>query len=901
METKYISQSQLSFGLTSSLIVERALAKIGDINTILSKSRLRLKFDAIFKSALSGDNFDFNQLQSLLIEVHTFSLDQYDFIRAVTQNFMDDFQQNWKSNYTQLIINTLQGMDQQAEEATVQDEMQEITQACMTNLFNIFTNAKKILTMIQTGFPQLGNIILRLYDILKNGIARMTKVNLKKVCSLFFIYGFMEFENISAQIISQYFQSDMDSQQIEEIPLINIEGDVSQIIFGQFNGNFPSQYNGQMQKLQTLSNIIINLGLSEYLEVAFEKILLNQVDKYLDQIRGEFIQPCLKIVQDYLQNIISRWVKDVVNLDQTNDSPDIKLAKQKILSKWERDLEHTLLTKFVSLRTKDIFEIFQEFPDSMPSINDFKYALEKTQLHKQFVNQVKEQFSQRLLLPGVITFIIIEHYIQAIRVLKLIDPSTILLEMISEPIKDHLRQRQDTLRCIVQSILADESELYNQLGQAYVRIPLRGSKNNKLVDYKQNAAEYNGGPSGRDDDNDDYISSDEDEQAAENWEPLPLQNDMRDFFISAKRKKTDIISTLVNIYGSQDAFLKVYKSMLEERLLSGNEIKQENEIRNLELMKLRFGDQNLHSSDVMLRDIKESERIRIATRQIIEKKQNETGRHVIYGSSELPIQNLNACIISKGYWDSIQEDDTGNQFKPPKFLQKAYDDFEAIYQSLKRIRKVNFKPQLGSVNLTLHFNNGSFKFRVTPIQASIISLFNDKNPKTLSADFIADQLDIKVDEVRRKVSFWVCKGVLKEIKKFKQIGTSHYRSTALLSNSDVEIYYQSVDILELKGDQRNSEKLIEANELVDFTQQDQIIRIQQVQSQDDDKLVRGFVMNIISNSNTPCNFDRIFTMLKNVYMNGQNIQKPGLEELLFKMTNEQKISFNGQVYTAYSK
>lgn len=65
---------------------------------------------------------------------------------------------------------------------------------------------------------------------------------------------------------------------------------------------------------------------------------------------------------------------------------------------------------------------------------------------------------------------------------------------------------------------------------------------------------------------------------------------MRDFFISAKRKKTDIISTLVNIYGSQDAFLKVYKSMLEERLLSGNEVKQENEIKNLELMKLRFGD-----------------------------------------------------------------------------------------------------------------------------------------------------------------------------------------------------------------------------------------------------------------------------------------------------------------------
>jgi len=30
--------------------------------------------------------------------------------------------------------------------------------------------------------------------------------------------------------------------------------------------------------------------------------------------------------------------------------------------------------------------------------------------------------------------------------------------------------------------------------------------------------------------------------------------------------------------------------MLEERLLSGNEIKQDVEIKNLELMKLRFGD-----------------------------------------------------------------------------------------------------------------------------------------------------------------------------------------------------------------------------------------------------------------------------------------------------------------------
>jgi anaphase-promoting complex subunit 2 len=65
---------------------------------------------------------------------------------------------------------------------------------------------------------------------------------------------------------------------------------------------------------------------------------------------------------------------------------------------------------------------------------------------------------------------------------------------------------------------------------------------------------------------------------------------MIDFFISAKRKKTDIISTLVNIYGSQDEFLKVYKSMLEERLLIESKFSYETELKNLELMKIRFGD-----------------------------------------------------------------------------------------------------------------------------------------------------------------------------------------------------------------------------------------------------------------------------------------------------------------------
>lgn len=63
------------------------------------------------------------------------------------------------------------------------------------------------------------------------------------------------------------------------------------------------------------------------------------------------------------------------------------------------------------LRTSEIFSLMQDFPDSLPAINDLKTALDTTHLHSYFTQEVKDQFQARLLLPGVITLLIIEHYI----------------------------------------------------------------------------------------------------------------------------------------------------------------------------------------------------------------------------------------------------------------------------------------------------------------------------------------------------------------------------------------------------------------------------------------------------------------------------------------------------------
>ena len=57
-------------------------------------------------------------------------------------------------------------------------------------------------------------------------------------------------------------------------------------------------------------------------------------------------------------------------------------------------------------------------------------------------------------------------YVAAIKALRLLDPTGVLLESVSEPVKDYLRERHDTVRCIVGSLTDDtSSDLFEELGR----------------------------------------------------------------------------------------------------------------------------------------------------------------------------------------------------------------------------------------------------------------------------------------------------------------------------------------------------------------------------------------------------------------------------------------------------
>lgn len=133
-----------------------------------------------------------------------------------------------------------------------------------------------------------------------------------------------------------------------------------------------------------------------------------------------------------------------------------------------------------------------------------------------------------------------------------------------------------------------------------------------------------------------------DDYADPNWEPepmdagpgketliidhysLPLISRITEF---RANKPADVLTTLVSIYDSKDLFVKELQILLAQRLLAIRDGNYDREViasillflsncltfnvkrKNIEILKLRFGDAALQVCEVMLRDMTDSRRI----------------------------------------------------------------------------------------------------------------------------------------------------------------------------------------------------------------------------------------------------------------------------------------------------
>ena len=401
------------------------------------------------------------------------------------------------------------------------------------------------------------------------------------------------------------------------------------------------------------------------------------------------------------------------------------------------------------------------------------------------------------------------------------------------------------MQWIVTTILSeDDNNLIEDMSKAYVR-------NIQSLDY-------------------DYMSSDDE---PENWEPIRNikeinntnnNNNINNNNISeTKKNKSDIISTLVNVFGSPEKFMEQYKRMLSERKVTNNKFSIENEIKNLELLKIKFGENLLNSCDVIIKDIKESKKL---------------------NSNELKNNLIDCLIINKNYWpflsnnkfeiNNINPDLDINNTKFKNFLNEFKDSIASFKQKFTQknfSRNLNFYSNVGYVNLTLFFKNGKFNFIVTPLSAMIIKMFDEENKnffKLFNIDYIANVLQADIEDVKKSINFWVIKGVLNEV----------YNNNDFNNNS---VYYEPNE--NFKNVEQNEDVIIEED----------INYFEYPVENSNSKLLENSILSIIRSSGAK-NFEQLY---KNLSVSYQfEISEIKLKDLLGKMTLEQKIFKEGENY-----
>ncbi|XP_066466867.1 anaphase-promoting complex subunit 2 [Tiliqua scincoides] len=581
-----------------------------------------------------------------------------------------------------------------------------------------------------------------------------------------------------------------------------------------------------MEQFQQLSRILHRLNLLERVSAdAVTSILHRMIEERMEwRCRGEYERSFLSEFQEWIEKVIG-WLSRVFLQEGPGAQPDPEASST--LKRWRCHVQRWFYRLYASMRIEELFSIIRDFPESKPAVDDLKYCLERTNQRQQLLSSLKSALEMRLLHPGVNTADIITLYISAIKALRELDPSMVILDVACEPIRKYLRTREDTVRQIVAGLTGDaegsgDLDLANELSKADPVTLENGQE------------------------------SDDDVSEPEDWVPDPVDADPGKS--SSKRRSSDIISLLVSIYGSKDLFISEYRTLLADRLLHQFNYSAEREIRNVELLKLRFGEAQMHYCEVMLKDMADSRRINANIRDEEQKLPEE----------ERPSFCLVAIILSSEFWPPLKEE----KLELPEPIKEAMEAYSKKYEKLKAMRTLNWKHHLGLVNLDVELADRTLSLSVSPVHAAIILHFQSKSTWTL--DELSEVLKVPVTSLRRKMTLWLQQGVLRE----EPPGTFTV-------------------IEEEQKDRAEKVVLIDSDE-----EGDSAMASQADQKEEELQLFWTYIQAMLTNLES-LSLERIHSMLKIFVMTGPMVTEIDIQELqgfLQKKVWDQQLVYSGGVY-----
>lgn len=424
-------------------------------------------------------------------------------------------------------------------------------------------------------------------------------------------------------------------------------------------------------------------------------------DSIKERIAGEFDQLFYEHLHQSLSDQIVPWMERFLEIHNYN-------------------LEPWLAEIYCQVRIEEIFEIITCYPESEEAVRELKDLLDESK-GSVLADTLKTSLMNRLTHPGADTSQIIDVYINTIKVLKILDRTDRLLSVVAEPVRVYLRDRTDTVRCILTNLTDADADLYDELRR----------QDAKPLEYLN------------------LDSDDEEEPPTMDWQPPPsLFQPRGNFLATSRNESSDILAMLVSIYGSKELFVNEYRLMLADKLLSNLDYNTDKERHTLELLKLRFGEVSMQSAEVMIKDIDDSVR---ANKNISEALQSRLRPY-------RPPNKVDAVMISHIFWPSL----TDEPLKHHSRVQAELDDFGDVYSEQKNPRKLVWMNQLGSVTLDLEvMENNQVETReiiCSPLHATLIFHFEDQACWT--AQDLSNETNVPEATIQKRMAYWISQGVV---------------------------------------------------------------------------------------------------------------------------------------------
>ena len=493
-------------------------------------------------------------------------------------------------------------------------------------------------------------------------------------------------------------------------------------------------------------------------------------------------------------------------------------------------------------RIGNLFDYIVRWDQSIGAIRDIKEYITTPEARLSLTTSFSDQIQRRLLHAGATTTHILNLYINIIHAFNELDGKGVLLDRVAKPIRHYLRQREDTARVIVASLLAELGEDGNLITES------------PTTDISIEIAKEMAKPIlGLDADEDQNMDFDDME-----WTPDPV-----DAGPDFKRSKSqDVTSALLSLYNRED-FINELKTILGEHLLRNYDIHEhfEKEERLLELFKNRLGEDKLQACEVMLRDVQSSH---------LMNKTIQRFPSYVNTYNKLDRLDMYTHILSSFFWPSLRDDD----FKVPEPVQALRKDYEEAFEAVKDTRKLRWMTALGRATVELEFEDRKVEEEVPTWTASVIYAFGTETGEapTKSVEQLEGELDMDETLVRNALTFWRGKQVLRE------------------TETDTFTVIENLSSLTKAEQQETQEPMpMEEDPAVSA------VRSQQEVLNGNAELYKTFIMGMLTNQgNLP--LMRIFMMLKVVVPGGFAFGMEEVRSLLQSLVTEGKAVCQGDVY-----